>query len=162
MALRWPVVRDDHQLTQTDLLDSHWHIKLPSTMIPLRCSLLLLLFVSVSYIIGLPTCSLSYWLKADNTSCSELPDRTYVALNYNGQCTAVPNDPGKTFYQLLIDTESSTVHKFAVYQTAECHPMDLLFNTTLPVGLDTCQPLYFVNSGHSFFTVGNLLFRCRD
>jgi hypothetical protein len=118
--------------------------------------------VIASFTLSFSICDISYWISLNNITCSTSPNGTYSAVNYNGQCTPSSNDPSKTFYQLTINDKTKTVQNFTVYNDKLCQKANEIFFTKTPFLVNTCSPLFFINSPTSSVKVGNLIFSCKD
>ncbi|CAF1516894.1 unnamed protein product [Adineta steineri] len=122
----------------------------------------IILSLYITLTVTLPTCNLSLWINSKDFTCSGLPNSTYTALTYNGNCTMFPNDPDWTTYKLLVDVETKTVQSFMAYNFKNCYQGNELFFTKTPVALDICAPLSIVIGPGSKMTMGSLMFNCKD
>ncbi len=148
-----------HQLTYRQSISCFKFFHIDKSMIRFGVLILVLL---ASFTISLPTCNISYWVDLKNTTCSASPNGTYSALTYNGNCSLSPDDPSKTSYKLIINTDTKIVQNFTVYDGNACPKGDQILFAKTPLSLDSCGILYYMTTSSSFVEVGNLVFSCKD
>jgi hypothetical protein len=127
----------------------------------IRFGTLCLVFL-VSLTFSEPNCNVSFWVNSKGTDCSSPPNGTYTGLNYNGNCTATPDEPEEASYSLVINPQTKIVQNFTVYDDKRCGKADTILIVKTPLALNSCAILYFQTTSTSFVEVGTLVFSCKE
>ncbi|CAF4524314.1 unnamed protein product [Rotaria socialis] len=73
-----------------------------------------------SFNVSLPIFNIFHWVNLNPNKCTTSPNGTYVALNYNGNCTLSPDTLTTSSYKFVIEPETQTAKSFIVYNDRVC------------------------------------------